>query len=165
MALVGLVAFCGKAHPLSNFHPARFVIDGEQYSCVEQFMMAEKARMFGDEARLREIMAAGTPLAMKRLGRKVTPFDAARWDAAAGEVVRKALEAKFSQNPELRHALLSTGDALLVEANPRDRIWGAGLGRTGVQAAMLEGKPLRGRNRLGVLLMNVRNALREAELG
>jgi ribA/ribD-fused uncharacterized protein len=96
---VRCVAFHGKAHPFSNFHACRFVVDGEAYSCVEQFMMAEKARMFGDAERLREIMRAPGPLAMKRLGRKVTPFDARRWDAASPGVVARALEAKFSQNP------------------------------------------------------------------
>ena len=153
------VAFHGKAHPFSNFHACRFVVDGEAYSCVEQFMMAEKARMFGDEARLREIMSAPGPLAMKRSGRKVVPFDAARWDAASSGVVGRALAAKFGQNAELRHALMATGEALLVEASPRDRLWGAGLGKAGVEAALAEGRPFRGQNRLGKLLMAVRKEL------
>ena len=157
------VAFHGRAHPFSNFHPSRFVVDGQAYACVEQFMMAEKARMFGDDERLREIMNASSPLAMKRLGRRVTPFDAARWDGASCEVVRRALEAKFTQNPELGHALQATGDALIVEASPRDRLWGAGLGKAGVEAALAEGRPLNGRNRLGVLLMRVRDELRRIE--
>ena len=154
-----VVAFFGKAHPFSNFHPCRFVVAGEEYSCVEQFMMAEKARLFGDVATLREIMRASTPLAMKRLGRKVTPFDAARWDEVSKAVVLRALLAKFVQDAELGNALLATGDALLVEASPRDRLWGAGMGRAAVESAVAEGKPLRGRNRLGELLMATRKAI------
>ena len=35
--------------------------------------------------------------------------------------------AKFGQNPQLRDYLLTTGDRVLVEASPRDQVWGIGL--------------------------------------
>lgn len=35
--------FFGKDVPFSNFHPARFTVDGETYTCSEQFMMHRKA--------------------------------------------------------------------------------------------------------------------------
>ncbi len=36
----------------------------------------------------------------------------------------------FKQNPELLEFLLGTGDAILVEAAPRDVIWGIGMAKT-----------------------------------
>ena len=34
---------------LSQWYPASFIVDGVYYNCAEQYMMAEKARLFGDE--------------------------------------------------------------------------------------------------------------------
>lgn len=136
---MSVVAFHGASHFLSNFHPSRFVVDGEEYACVEQFMQVEKARAFGDHLSRAAILKASAPLAMKRLGRKVEPFDKEKWSEMAPEVVRAALRAKFGQGAELRARLLGTGDALLVEASPRDRLWGAGLGRAGVERVVAQG--------------------------
>lgn len=157
--------FYGIKSPLSNFHPARFVIDGLEYSCVEQYMQAEKARMFGDTERDEQMMKATTPLAMKRLGRQVTPFDKDVWASRSRDVVETGLRAKFTQNPELRAALLLTGEAVIVECAPRDRLWGAGLGRARVEQIAEETPAgarlaLRGRNMLGALLMRVRADLK-----
>ena len=35
---------------LSQWYPASFIVDGAYYNCAEQYMMAEKTRLFGDEA-------------------------------------------------------------------------------------------------------------------
>ncbi len=37
---------------LSQWWPCSFEVDGVYYNCAEQFMMAEKARLFGDEEAL-----------------------------------------------------------------------------------------------------------------
>jgi ribA/ribD-fused uncharacterized protein len=156
------VAFHGKAHYLSNFYPARFVIEGVAYTCVEQFMQAEKARVFNDEVSLAAILKASTPLEMKRLGRRVSPFDKELWARAVQDIVFKGLMAKFLQHPELMHRLASTKDALLVEASPRDRLWGAGLGKPGIAKYLAEGRTeFRGRNLLGKLLMKLRSGVCE----
>lgn len=67
--------------------------------------------------------------------------------------------AKFDQHPALRAFLLATGQRVLVEASPVDRIWGIGLNRDDPAA----GEPgrWRGLNLLGFALMQVREALRE----
>lgn len=156
------VPFFGRAHPLSNFYPCVLEIDGVRYSCVEHYMMAEKARMFGDATALREIMAEHRPLFMKRAGRRVKPFDAARWSEAAPGIVLRALRAKAAADPAIRALLLATGRAVIVEAAPRDRLWGAGLGRAAAELAVREGRPLPGRNMLGVLWMCVRRELQDA---
>lgn len=60
---------------LSQWFPRFFVVDGQYYNCAEQYMMAEKARIFGDEEIRQRILAEYSQLAMKKLGRKVRNYD------------------------------------------------------------------------------------------
>jgi predicted NAD-dependent protein-ADP-ribosyltransferase YbiA (DUF1768 family) len=76
-------------------------------------MMAEKARLFGDEETRGEIPAARSPREHKALGRKVRSFDADRWTEACREIVYRGNVAKFSQNVGLGELLLATGDRTL----------------------------------------------------
>lgn len=115
---------------------ARFEVDGITYSCAEQFMMAEKARMFHDEEMLSLILEAKQPKAMKAYGRSVRDFDKGTWDHACYGIVKQASMAKFSQNPELWEFLRSTRNRILVEASPRDRIWGNRYGKEQSGCAM-----------------------------
>lgn len=142
----------------SQWHPAAFTVDGVAYSCAEQFMMAEKARLFGDEETLASILAASSPREHKALGRRVKGFDGERWTAACREIVRRGNLAKFSQSPELLALLLATGSKTLAEASPTDRIWGIGLAAEDPRAT--DRSAWRGTNWLGEVLMQVR-----AELG
>ena len=142
----------------SQWWPCQFEVDGVEYNCAEQYMMAAKARTFGDSETLEKILASDKPKIIKKLGREVRGFDERTWDAVKFDAVVDGNMAKFSQNPELKSFLLSTGDAELVEASPVDRIWGVGLA---------EGSPLirdkskwEGQNLLGKALMKVRDALR-----
>lgn len=148
----------GKPHAgFSNFFPCEFVHDGVHYTSSEQAMMHRKAVLFGDQPTADRILAEREPLACKRLGRAVTPFDTAVWAAERYATVKAILLDKFEQNPPLRAALLATGAAVLAEAAPREQIWGIGRGAAGAA----EGKPWRGQNLLGKALMEVRAALRE----
>ena len=141
----------------SQFYPCSFVDeDGAAYGWAEQFMMAGKARVMGDDATLASIMAARDPTSVKALGRRVTPYDDDAWAAARYEIVVRANLLKFGQNKRLRAALLATGDATLAEAAANDRIWGIGLS---VKHALQGGK-WNGQNLLGKALMAVRAELR-----
>jgi ribA/ribD-fused uncharacterized protein len=62
--------------------------------------------------------------------------------------------AKFSQNPLLERFLLETGTRVLVEAAPRDLIWGIGLGQNDPRAQ--DPATWQGLNLLGFALMEVR---------
>ena len=66
-------------HVFSQWHPTGFAVDGVRYATAEHFMMAEKARIFGDEERWGQIIAAPGAEDAKRLGRQVRGFDEARW--------------------------------------------------------------------------------------
>ena len=115
----------------SQFYGASFTIDGIWYRTAEHFYMAEKARMFGDEESLTRIIAVKTPKKAKFIGKKIKGFDRDRWlaDGHARGVVLRGNIAKFTnpENAEIRDILLSTGDAILVEASQRDCIWGIGM--------------------------------------
>lgn len=147
--------------PLSQWHPCRFTIEDIEYNCGEQFMMASKARLFGDDAMEARIMANPHPHEQKLMGARVTGFDEHVWTSQRDTIVFNANWAKFSQNSGLAKRLLSTGEVTLAEANPRDFIWGI---------AMAEDDPLaqdpanwRGQNLLGKALMRVRETLRASK--
>src|SRR6185437_106183 len=111
----------------SNFYPSVFTVGTQTYSCAEQYIMAEKARAFGDHKQLEVIMRETKPAKMKAAGRKVKGYDEKRWVLEREQVALTALKAKFEQNSEKAKLLLSTGDAMIYEASPRDRQWGIGM--------------------------------------
>jgi ribA/ribD-fused uncharacterized protein len=141
----------------SQWWPATFVVSGASYPSAEHFMMAEKARLFGDEDTRAQILDAASPKAAKELGRRVRNFDEAVWSKSRFEFVVAGNLAKFSQNPELKAFLLSTGHQVLVEASPVDRIWGIGLAANDERA--MKPEAWRGLNLLGFALMEVRERL------
>ena len=120
-------------------------------------MMAEKARLFNDPEVLEKILSAKDPKTMKVLGREVKGFTESIWRQHRVDIVTRGNLAKFSQNPTLGEALLHTGDAVIAEASPRDRIWGIGLGVGNAKAQ--DPKQWRGQNLLGKALMEVRRQL------
>ena len=145
----------------SQWYNSSFEIDGITYPTAEHYMMAEKARLFGDKEMRQAIIASSHPGEAKKLGRKVRGFDEQIWRAHRFEIVIKGNMAKFAQNPALSTYLLNTGQSILVETSPFDRIWGGGLASDHANAQ----KPhlWRGLNLLGFALMEVRERLRAGE--
>jgi ribA/ribD-fused uncharacterized protein len=141
----------------SQWWPCRFELNGVAYPTAEHFMMASKARLFGDREALDAILSAPSPAKAKALGRTVRHFDGARWEACRFDVVAAGSLAKFSQSAELAAYLRATGHEVLVEASPRDRIWGVGLGRD--NPLLRDPARWRGENLLGFALMHARDVL------
>ena len=146
---------------LSQWWPSGFVVDETRYSCAEQYMMAEKARFFGDEEARVKILQAKHPKQMKAYGREVRNFDGAVWNRESYGIVKKASLEKFRQNGELWDFLKKTGNRILVEASPRDRIWGIGMDKNDPDVE----NPVkwRGTNLLGFALSEARDELIEEE--
>ena len=145
------------AGSLSQWWPSPFTVDGVEYVTAEHWMMAGKARLFGDEASVPSILAAATPAEAKNLGRLVRGFDDESWRAARFELVVAGNVAKFGQDPALRGYLLGTANRVLVEASPRDQVWGIGLGAANDRAT--DPSRWRGLNLLGFALMEARARL------
>jgi ribA/ribD-fused uncharacterized protein len=142
---------------LSQWWPSPFEVDGLTFDTAEHHMMWGKATLFGDELSAKRIRAARTPKQAKDLGQQVGNFDQATWDAHRTEIVVTGNVHKFRQHDDLRAFLLSTGDRVLVEASPLDRIWGIGLREDDPRAE--DPAQWRGLNLLGFALGEVRKVL------
>ncbi len=142
---------------LSQWFPREFRVGAILYTSMEQYMMSQKARLFGDTATEEKIMAATDQGTIKALGRVVAPFDRAIWDRFKSAIVMMGNYYKFAQHADLRSFLIQTGSKILVEASPHDKIWGIGLSEADKRA--LRPSLWQGQNRLGLALMTVRAEL------
>ncbi|HKB53326.1 MAG TPA: NADAR family protein, partial [Ramlibacter sp.] len=164
---------------LSNFWPlARpMKMHGREFATSEHAYQASKYIYAGapaaNDAYVTAIARAKTPFVAKFLGnqwllsRYQWQMDIAgrvrdhrargvrarpNWDDSRDEAMRAVLLAKFQQDEACRKVLLNTRGSLLVEAST-DAYWGNGARSDGEL----------GHNRLGMLLMEVREELAEAE--
>ncbi|KAI0085509.1 hypothetical protein BDY19DRAFT_986997 [Irpex rosettiformis] len=130
-----------------------------EFLSTEHWMMACKALVFGDLEVLQKVLDSGVGdmRAVKALGRKVQNFDDAVWKQVREEMVLVGNLHKFRQNEEIRKELFGTGEKMIVEASPRDRIWGVGF----EEKRALEVKDRWGLNLLGKALMKTRKILRD----
>lgn len=144
---------------LSQWFPAPFVVAGVTYTTAEHWMMAQKALLFGDNEAFQEVLTTEKPAVAKAIGRKVRNFEEAVWNAKRYEIVAEGSYHKFSQHAAMRDLLLHTGKRVIVEASPRDRIWGIGMSQNN-EAAHNPFK-WRGSNLLGFALMEARDRLEQ----
>lgn len=142
----------------SQWFVAPFTIEDTFYQTAEHWMMAAKARLFEDNETLGQILEAPDPKTAKALGRKVGNFDDVVWKDNARRLVTEGNVAKFTQNKDLGEFLVGTGDAVLVEASPYDRIWGIGLKVDDDRTKSPDS--WQGQNLLGFALMDVREELK-----
>lgn len=138
----------------SNWFPANFKYKEKKFSNSEQAFMWEKAKFFGDEEIADVMLITPDPAEVKSLGRKVKNFDVEKWSIASYRIMLDVNLAKFKQNPMLKDILLNTGDLMLVEASPYDKIWGIGLNVNDAEITPKE--EWKGTNWLGKALMEVR---------
>lgn len=143
---------------LSQWWPSPFTVDGVRYATAEHWMMAAKARLFADAEAERRVLAADHPSQAKKAGRLVRGFDEATWSRERFRIVVEGSVHKFAAHPDLRDFLLNTGERVLVEASPVDRVWGIGLAANDAGAA--DPERWRGPNLLGFALMAARERLR-----
>lgn len=142
--------------PLSQWWTSKFEVDGVVYNCAEQYMMAAKARLFGDHDSLEAVMSSSSPRDQKTIGRRIAGFDPNVWDAVKVDVVCRAnyARARFGDARFLR-SLELTIDHKLAEANPIDPVWGIAMAQD--DPAALDEKNWAGENLLGKALMEVRS--------
>eukprot|EP01124_Arcella_intermedia_P020801 TRINITY_DN28326_c0_g1_i1.p1 TRINITY_DN28326_c0_g1~~TRINITY_DN28326_c0_g1_i1.p1 ORF type:complete len:166 (-),score=52.01 TRINITY_DN28326_c0_g1_i1:5-502(-) len=143
----------------SQWYKSPFVVDGVKYGCAEQYMMAKKAELFGDQEMRKRLMREEDPAVMKKLGRRVKNFDEQVWEKNCEEIVRAASYAKFSQNDKLKAHLMNTGSKILAEASPKDTVWGIGMEASHPDARVKA--KWKGTNKLGEALMYARGRIAE----
>lgn len=141
----------------SQWCPSPFTIDGIEYNCTEQYMMAKKALMFNDLEAYEKIMSSKDPSYQKAQGRKVKNFNKEIWEKYCRKIVYDANYAKFTQNSDMKEELLATGNKEIVEASPEDPIWGIGLKASDPRA--WDKSTWEGTNWLGIAIMQVRTKL------
>lgn len=140
--------------PLSQWRVSHFKEGDIMFCCAEQYMMYKKALLFNDAETANEILNTSSPKEHQLLGRQVKNFNQDIWNQHAREIVYQGNLLKFKQNPNLLDELLATGDKILVEASPIDRIWGIGLDEdTALKTPDTEWK---GSNWLGKVLTRVK---------
>lgn len=113
----------------------------------------------GDFSTTELILQASNPTKVKLLGRKVSPYDDQKWSSMRYQVAIDGLTLKFTQNKELREALLSTGSLVLVEASGNDAIWGIGVSKSEAEKVSNVEWDWPGQNLLGQALMEVRSKI------
>jgi ribA/ribD-fused uncharacterized protein len=145
----------------SNWEPAYFELNGSHYSCVEQHMMAEKARLFKDKATLDSIMKTHDPDEQKRLGRSVKGYDEATWARVRYNIVLQGTLEKYRQNHDLRSELLGTDDLVFVEASPYDNVWGIVMRSD--DAGATDPTKWKGQNLLGQCISQARAIIRSEQ--
>ncbi|CAF0725279.1 unnamed protein product [Rotaria sp. Silwood1] len=119
--------FYATASPFSNFHPCNLLENGIQFHTTEQYMMYHKAKLFNDNETAEAILQATTPADCKALGRTVKNFDEKLWMDNRTPILSQGLYLKFTEDDQLKQALLKHYGSLLVEAAGNDGIWGVGL--------------------------------------
>ena len=135
--------FRGRWYFLSNFYPVRVYFEGRWYQTAEHAYQAAKTTCKTDHDL---VAGAATPAIAKRMFRRLRLPQRQNWEEIKDEVMLEVLRAKFD-TPSLAKQLLETGEQELIEYNPwHDTYWGVCDGV--------------GENRLGKLLMQVRQELR-----
>ncbi|MFK7810277.1 MAG: NADAR family protein [Saprospiraceae bacterium] len=143
---------------LSQWFDSPFEYEGNVYRTAEHWMMAEKARLFKDAESEQLILKSTSPKEAKALGRQVKNFDNNAWLAERVRIVTEGNALKFTQNKDMGKYLLSTGNDVLVEASPYDRIWGIGMKKD--DRGVDDPRNWKGGNLLGYVLMEVRGMVK-----
>lgn len=143
---------------LSQWYEAPFTVNNIRYNTSEHWMMANKALLFNDRITFDRIIKSTKPGEAKELGRQVSGFNDELWREKRFDIVKLGNIHKFNQNSLLGVFLLNTGNRVLVEASPVDKIWGIGMAEDNPDIDNIYA--WQGENLLGFVLMEVRDDLR-----
>lgn len=141
------ILFYGPHEPygyLGNWYPAALFLKDKIWPTSEHYYQAQKMAGSKYEEICRRL---GSPRETFEMTRRPEIPIRKDWEQVKAAVMRDAVTAKFTQNPELAERLLATGDAELAENSPVDFYWGIGADGSG-------------QNMLGKILMDVRQQLR-----
>lgn len=144
-AVIHFYSTTGDYGCFSNFSRHSVFLKGKKWRTSEHYFQAQK---FAGEPDEEEVRQAKTPMIAAQMGRDRKRPLRRDWESVKEKIMLEALRSKFTQHDELKATLLGSGDAKLVERTANDSYWG-------------DGGDGSGKNRLGLLLMQVRKELRE----
>ncbi|KAH8924683.1 DUF1768-domain-containing protein [Atractiella rhizophila] len=152
--------------PSTSSDTATNEVEKKDFGTAEQYMMYSKAVLFEDMDMAEQILKTSDPAEQRRLGRLVSNFVEAKWAEERSGIVAEGNYWKYTSTAAMKEKLLATGDRELIEASPRDRIWGIGYGEKKGLKDWKEGKREGwGSNLLGKALMVARERIRKEEEG
>lgn len=136
--------FKGNYFFLSNFYIAPVTYNGLTFQSNEAAFQAQKTLNEGQRRKFTRL----APSNAKKKGKNVPLRE--DWEKIKDKIMYEICLAKFSQNEDLKKCLLNTGNEELIEGNTwHDTYWGI-CNR-------------RGKNKLGKILMRVREELRDGK--
>lgn len=131
----------------SNFSAHGFMLDELYWATSEHYFQAQK---FVGTPYLEKVRQTKTPKDAANMGRNRSLPLRSDWEQVKDGVMRNAVLQKFRTHADIREILLITGEEVLVENSPIDYYWGCG-------------KDGSGKNKLGQILMEVREVLRNGD--
>lgn len=133
--------FSGQYEFLSNFYNTPISYNGLLFSNSEAAFQAQKTLDTNERKKFTEYNAGKSKREGKRINLRKD------WEQVKEQVMYEIVYAKFSQNEDIKEKLLATNEEHIEEGNTwGDKIWGTVDGI--------------GENRLGKILMRVREELR-----
>lgn len=148
-----ITCFRDENYFLSNMFPTVITVSWGTYACSEAAFQAAKCA--NEEER--KLFTNIDGFTAKKLG-GIYGYNGHKivlrpdWNDVSYDIMRQVITAKFS-NEALAAKLLATGDEELVEGTKRDRLWGA----------VWNGTAWEGENRLGKILMETRQNIRDGK--
>ena len=130
----------------SNFSRHGLELDGTWWPTSEHYFQGQK---FVGTPHAEQIRMVKTPKDAAKMGRDRKRPLRPDWEEVKDDIMRRAVLRKFETHADIREILLGTGDEEIVENAPRDYYWGCGANGTG-------------KNKLGQILMEVREILRKS---
>lgn len=148
------IGFFSKHSYLSNFFPAKLVVNGQRFVHSEQAYQYSKAVICGRDDIAKSVKSCIDPKKIKKYGDKAESKP--EWEEIKCETMKCILLAKFTQNDQLREKLISTGTTPLLECTT-NLYWGTGWKFD--EEGWSKGAKYPGKNKLGLLLSEVRELL------
>ena len=152
-----IIAFYSCFSALSNHYSYKLTTGEGDFTSVEQFYMYQKANHFGDEDSAVAICSTDDPVNTKSLGKNIKGLKAGEWKEVHEQYMQVGISAKFEQSPDSAKVLKGTGNSMLVEANPFDSFWGAGVSLASTN--LWNPTKWKGSNKLGRMLVELRDSL------
>ncbi len=151
----GSIAFGGREHVLSNFHPCKFDYDGQTYISREQGFQHQKSIFCNSTEVADAIMKTQDPGKAKQYSKCINKCDT--WENVEEDIFTDLCYAAAQQNEDYYDALINSEEQLLIEAVTDEMKWASGLGPNATLNTKIQSLP--GKNKMGKIHMAVREKL------